>query len=80
LLAIGCFIKSRRPVCQLSLDKYFTKVDWTLSKSARQSPTQSFENHHQPVLLSNMKTSFFCTWNNTSSMLKEPELEVKKSH
>jgi len=59
LLAIGCFIESRRPVCQLSLDKYFKKVDRTPSKSARHSPAQSFENHHQPVLLSYMKISFF---------------------
>jgi len=61
LLAIGCFIKSRRSVCQLSLDKYFKKVDRTPSKSARQSPAQTFENHHQPVLLSKVKISFFCT-------------------
>jgi hypothetical protein len=60
LLATGCFIESR-PMCQLSLDKYLKKVDRTPSKSARQSPAQSFENHHQPVLLSNMKISFFCT-------------------
>jgi hypothetical protein len=46
LLAIGCFIESRRPVCQLSLDKYLKKVDRAPSKSARQSPAQSFENHH----------------------------------
>jgi len=61
LLAIGCFIKSRRPMCQHSLDIYFKKVDRKPSKSARQSPAQSFENLHQTVLLSNMKISFFCT-------------------
>ena len=76
LLAIGCFIKSRS-VSQHSLDKYFKKVNRTPSKSVRQSPAQSFENHHQPVLLSNMKISFFRTWNNTSSILKELQLEVK---
>jgi hypothetical protein len=48
LLTIGCFLDSRRPVCQLSLHKYFKNVD-------------SQQENHLFYLLKIINQSFFPT-------------------